>query len=250
MKTHLILLLLPCCAWGQLQMDSGNPPAAVHTAAATAGAINLSRLQQSIEFDGRIAEGEWDAVDTLPMASHWPSFSEKPNTRTLFRVAFDNKYFYFSALCYDNPAGIQAPTFERDVWGMTMDQISIILDTYNDNENGLIFVVTPTGSRIDVSVRNDGQGDNPVDESWNSFWEARTSYHDKGWSAEARIPFTSLRFQPQGGQVTMGLIAYRYVARERQLDIFPDIPPDWGFWSFIKLSKARDISCADRKSVV
>ncbi|MCK6695329.1 MAG: hypothetical protein L6Q97_24910, partial [Thermoanaerobaculia bacterium] len=132
-----------------------------NTAAATPGAMSLSRLHHSIEFDGHINAGEWDAVDTLPMASHWPSFSEKPNTRTQFRVAFDDKYLYFSALCYDKPAAIQAPTFERDIWGMTMDQISIILDTYNDNENGLIFVVTPTGSRIDVSVRNDAQGDSP-----------------------------------------------------------------------------------------
>lgn len=247
MKTYLMLCFMPCCLWGQMQIEPGNLHSS-NTSAATPGAMNLSRLHHSIEFDGRIGDGEWDAADTLHMASHWPTFSEKPNTRTQFRVAFDDKYLYFSALCYDKPEAIQGPTFERDVWGMTMDQISIILDTYNDNENGLVFVVTPTGSRIDVSVRNDAQGENPVDQSWNSFWEAHASRHDKGWSAEARIPFTSLRFQPRDGKVTMGLIAYRYVARERQMDIFPDIPPDWGFWSFIKLSKARDILCPANES--
>ena len=40
----------------------------------------------------------------------------------------------------------------------------------------------------------------------------------------------------------MGFIAYRYMARDRLLDIYPNIPPDWGFWSFIKPSKAQDVS--------
>jgi hypothetical protein len=203
---------------------------------------NIPRLQSPIAFDGKIATGEWDSVDTLSLISHWPTYAVKPNSRTLFRVAYDDKFLYFSAVCFDKPDQIQEPTFERDNWGMSMDQVTIVLDTYNDNENGVIFVVTPTGSRIDTSLKNDAQGDQPADLSWNSFWEARVSKSDAGWEVEARIPFSSLRFQTANGNVTMGLIVYRYIARERQLDIFPNIPPDWGFWSFTKPSKAQDVS--------
>lgn len=202
----------------------------------------IPRLHQPIVFDGHIQDGEWDAVDTLSMVSHWPDFSETPNTRTQFRVTYDEKFLYFSARCYAAPLHIQGPSFERDYWEMTMDQVAIILDTYNDNENGVIFAVTPTGSRVDVSLKNDAQGDSPTDQSWNSFWEAAVSRDDKGWSAEVRIPFSSLRFQSADGNVTMGLIAYRYSARERQMDIFPSIPAQWGFWSFIKPSQAKDVS--------
>lgn len=202
----------------------------------------IPRIQQPIIFDGHIQDGEWDTVDTLSMVSHWPDFSETPNTRTQFRVAYDEKFLYFSARCYAAPLHIQGPSFERDYWEMTMDQVAIILDTYNDNENGVIFAVTPTGSRIDVSLKNDAQGDSPTDQSWNSFWEAHVSKDEKGWSAEVRIPFSSLRFQSADGNVTMGLIAYRYIAREREMDIFPSIPAQWGFWSFIKPSQAKDVS--------
>jgi hypothetical protein len=236
---YAILLLSPCYLSGQLLNGEPNASIIVNN---TTNPSRLPRLQRFIEFDGRISEGEWDTVDTLSMVSHWPSFSEKPNSRTLFRVATDEKFLYFSALCYDTPSQIQGPTFERDIWNMSMDQIAIVLDTYNDNENGMIFVVTPTGSRIDVSVRNDAQGSSPVDLSWNSFWEARVSQHDNGWAVEARIPLTSLRFQPVNGDVTIGLIAYRYIARERQMDIFPSIPPHWGFWSFVKPSQAHAVS--------
>lgn len=202
---------------------------------------NIQRLASPIEFDGKVSNEEWGSVDTLSLISHWPSYSETPNVRTLFRVAYDDNFLYFSAVCYDKPGQRQGPTFERDRWEMTMDQVAIVLDTYNDNENGVIFVVTTTGSRIDVSLNNDGQGD-PADQSWNSFWEARVSENGENWMAEGRVPFSSLRFQTTDGNVTMGLIAYRYVARDRALDIFPNIPPDWGFWSFVKPSKAHDVS--------
>lgn len=202
----------------------------------------ISRLQSPIEFDGRVDDAEWNSIDTLSLISHWSAYSTKPNGRTLFRVAYDDRFVYFSTVCYDDPDRLLEPSFERDRWEMNMDQVALILDTYNDNENGLVFVVTPTGSRIDTSLKNDGQGEEPTDESWNSYWEARVSKNANGWEAEARIPLSSLRFQTVNGQVVMGMIAYRYMARDRLLDIYPDIPPDWGFWSFIKVSKAQDVS--------
>jgi hypothetical protein len=230
LSIFLPIAFLSCPAFGQLP------------------AYPIPRLESPIEFDGKIGKGEWDSIDTLSLVSHWSTYSDKPNARTLFRVAYDDKFLYFSTVCYDNPDHMREPTFERDRWEMSMDQVAIILDTYNDNENGVIFVVTPTSSRIDVSLKNDGQGDSPTDESWNSYWEASTSKNEYGWEAEARIPFSSLRFQITGNNVTMGLIAYRYMARDRLLDIYPNIPPDWGFWSFIKSSKAQDVSFANVKN--
>jgi hypothetical protein len=204
--------------------------------------LQITKITTPINFDGIVDSLEWSNVNILPLISHWPSFATQPNSRTLLRVAYDSKFLYFSAFCFDDPKKIQGPYFERDKWEMTMDQITIMLDTYNDNENGVVFVVTPTGSRIDVSMKNDAQGDTPNDQSWNSFWEAKVASHNNGWSVEARVPFSSLRFQKVDGIVTMGLIAYRYIARERQMDIFPAIPPEWGFWSFLKSSKAMDVT--------
>ncbi len=234
MKAILIFLLAPFSLYCQTSLDNTNP--LTHRAP-----LQLAKLQNPIEFDGKISEGEWDDITTLTMTSHWPLFNEKPNKETLFRVAYDEKFIYFSALCYDDPKDVQFSTFERDIWNLTLDQVTLILDTYNDNENGVIFVVTPGGSRVDVSLFNDAQGDEPVDLSWNSYWEARTTIHEQGWSAEARIPLTSLRFQPESEGATMGLIVYRYTAQKKQMDLYPAIPPDWGFWSFIKVSKAQDV---------
>ncbi len=202
----------------------------------------IPRIQSPIVIDGKVSPEEWDGVDTLSFVSHWPVYAPAKNTNTKFRIGYDDKYLYFSSICYDDPGLIQGPTFERDKWEMTMDQMAVILDTYNDNENALVFSVTPTGSRIDVAMKNDAQGDEPADVSWNSYWIAEAATHDRGWSMEARIPFSSLRFQTTGDEVNMGLIVYRYVARDRKLDIYPPIRPDWGFWSFAKPSQAANIT--------
>ena len=43
-----------------------------------------------------------------------------------------------------------------------------------------------------------------------------------------RIPFSSLRFEPDAdGDVRMGLIVWRYVARNGEFDVFPAIPNNW-----------------------
>ncbi len=202
----------------------------------------IPKIVKPIELDGKVLPAEWSDIDTISFASHWPIHAEKPNARTDYRIAYDEKFLYFAAVCYDDPSLIQDPYFERDNLTMASDHVVLFLDTYNDNENGLVFAVTPTGSRVDMSMKNDAQGAVPIDLSWNSYWEANVFLFDSGWSAEGRIPFSSLRFQPVDDNVTMGLIAYRYVARERKLDIHPNIPPDWGFWSFLKPSKAIDVT--------
>ena len=61
-----------------------------------------------------------------------------------------------------------------------------------------------------------------------------------GWSAEIRIPFSSLRFEAQGGGTLMGLILWRYIARRVEYDVFPAIPNNWRFSAY-KPSQALDV---------
>lgn len=203
--------------------------------------VAIPKLKNVINFDGLVEADEWKDIDTLSFVTHWPNYGMKSPYKTDFRIAYDKTFVYFSAICYDDPELIQAPYFERDKWEMNHDQIVLALDTYNDNENNLVFVVTPTGSRVDVSFKNDAQGEAPLDQSWNSYWEAKVTHNDKGWMVEARIPFSSLRFQTdENNKVTMGVMAYRYISRNRHMDIYPNVPADWGFWSFLKPSQAQD----------
>ena len=77
-------------------------------------AREVTRLNTTIEFDGKVSSGEWDGIDSLPLVSHWPTYAEKPNGRTLLRIAYDENYLYWSSVCFYDMSQIQEPTFERD----------------------------------------------------------------------------------------------------------------------------------------
>ena len=84
--------------------------------------------------------------------------------------------------------------------------------------------------------------------SWNTFWDVKTTINDKGWFAEIRIPFSSMRFKEKDGKIVMGLISIRNIAHKNEVDVFPAIPPNWGMTSAYRPSKAQEITFEGLKS--
>jgi hypothetical protein len=199
----------------------------------------LSRMDQPITLDGILDEPEWQTIDSIELTMHTPNFGNESLYPTNVRIAYDDTYLYVGAICYSPPDEIFATSYRRDLMAPSTDYFNVVLDTFNDNENGLAFAVMPTGARLDFAISNDAQGDMNV--SWNAFWDASVSIHEEGWSVEMRIPFSSLRFQDRDGRVEMGLIVNRTFAGRASTSTFPPIPPDWGFWSFIKPSQAQKV---------
>ncbi len=200
--------------------------------------LRIPRLEGSVKLDGMVDEPAWQKITPFVMTSHWPEFGNPPTDPTEIRMAYDDNYIYLSGILDADPENILAASFKRDLHTMGTDYLTIVLDTFNDNENALLFATTPTGNRSDLAIFNDA-GDN--DESWNTFWDAEAKENGHGWSAEMRIPFSSLGFQDQNGEVTMGMIIYRYTARKNELDLFPAVEPNWGFWSFAKPSQMQKV---------
>ena len=171
--------------------------------------VVLDRLSGSIILDGLIDEQAWQDIEPLPLEMRYPNFRDIPTERTELLLGYDDVYLYIAGRLYDRePSRIQSTATKRDDWKTNLDQIGIVLDTFNDNENGMVFIATPSGLRIDAIVQNDGKGvpEMNVNLSWNTFWDVETVCNDKGWFVEIRIPFSSLRFQDQEGRVVMGLM--------------------------------------------
>jgi hypothetical protein len=203
----------------------------------------LPRIEGDIAIDGRVTEPAWSSVSPLPLTMYQPTFEGGVRERTEIRVAYDDTHLYVSGRLYDaTPEGIRANTLYREEYSGD-DTFAIILDTFDDNETALWFFVTPTGVRFDLAVSNDGGGgfEDAVDSNWDTFWTAEARQTDEGWFAEMRIPLSSLGFQADEDRVTMGMIAYRYIARRNERYIFPAIPPKWDL-GFAKPSQARDVT--------
>ncbi len=204
--------------------------------------LHLCRLSGPISFDGKVDEAAWQAIAPLPLIMYTPTWGGKLTERTEIRVAYDDKYVYVSGRMWDDePRKIRTNTLYRDRYSGD-DILAIVLDTYNDRQTASWFVTNPAGARIDRSVSNDAEFSNgdPINDNWNTFWDVATAQSDSGWSAEMRIPFSSLGFQDVNGQVTMGLIVYRLVARKNERQLFPAIQPKWDM-GFAKPSRARRV---------
>jgi hypothetical protein len=204
--------------------------------------FRITQISGTIVLDGVIDEPAWDNIEPLPLVTHWPVFGKEPPKKTEILIAYDSDYLYLAGKMYvDDPSQIQATSKKRDFLGGNCDWIGLIIDSFNDNENGMGFFTSPSGLRLDATVFNDAQGDMPINISWNTFWDVVTKITGEGWFAEFRIPFTSLRFQDENGDVVMGLISWRYIAKTGEAYIFPAVSPRWGSWSPWKPSQAEDV---------
>jgi hypothetical protein len=209
-------------------------------------ALIINRLTLPITFDGKPDEEAWSSVESIKMTMHTPVFGKEPTEKTDTRLAYDDEYLYFSSkLFYNDPEMAQSASLKRDYMGMGGDWFGVILDTYNDKENGLAFFTSPDGLRWDATVLKDAvtyfPDQFPINISWNTFWDVRTGSDSSGWFLELRIPFSSLRFQEKNGEVKMGLIIQRWIPAKNETDLFPSIPPDWGQSSALKPSQAKEI---------
>jgi hypothetical protein len=222
------------CLLGQNDNSSLNQP------------LLINRLSHPITFDGIPDEEAWKSVSPLKLIMYQPVFGKEPSEETDVRIGYDDEYLYVGGRMYfKDPGMIRSSSFKRDYMGMGSDWLGIILDTYNDKENGLAFFTTPDALRWDASILKDAvvtmPNQMPFNVNWNTFWDVITKKYQDGWSAEIRIPLSSLRFQQKDEEVRMGLIAWRWMPAKNEINIFPAIPPNWGQSSFMKPSQAKEI---------
>lgn len=188
-----------------------------HAAAQDAGQqtpqipIQIQRLTGPIIFDGETTEPAWDEVSPFPLIQYEPIYQGELTQRTQLRVAYDDDYLYDSCRCYEtDPSLIQITSLKRDNFNSGFDQVILLLDTFSDNENSLLFTISAAGVRTDATITQDGA---TYSASWNTLGGATTQIGEEGWSAEYHIPLSSLNFYSDNGKTTMGLTMYRYIAR-------------------------------------
>jgi hypothetical protein len=173
----------------------------------SAAIVIIPRITDSITFDGKPFDEAWNTIEPFPLIMHSPVFGKPITERTEIRVAHDDNYLWVGARLYDrDPSKIQVTSKKRDEFAGQSDYFTLVLDTYDDNENAVAFMTNPSGLRTDMTINKDAEGDMastnsmPMNSSWNTFWDVLTDLTDEGWFVEMRIPLSSLRFQDVGGE--------------------------------------------------
>ena len=224
----------------QANGDNGAPPVLEALPLPTSAAIDL---------DGRILEDIWQSATPITdFMQQEPVEGGTPSERTEIRVIFDTDHLYIGAILYDDPDGILAYQRQRDAGLNTDDRFMWILDTFLDGRTGYFFEINPAGLMGDGLLgggggRGGGGGGGGVSKAWDGIWEARTARREDGWSAEIRIPFRTLNFNPNLD--TWGINFQRTIRRRNEEILWRGYRRNEGLWRPVyagRLSGLRNLS--------
>src|SRR5262249_30363064 len=90
------------------------------------------------------------------------------------------------------------------------DYVTVMLDTANDRRSAAVFRVNPRGVQSD-GILNDANGNE--DSAPDFFFESAAKISNGGWTAEIRIPLSSLHY-PDSDPQTWGIILARNYPRD------------------------------------
>jgi hypothetical protein len=152
---------------------------------------------ERIALDGVLDEPVWArAVPATEFRQQEPIEGAAPSERTEVRVVFSANNLYIGAQLFDrDPSGIKGFQRRRDAGLGSDDRFMWILDTFRDGRTAYFFEINPAGLLGDGLLRI-GSGGN-LSKSWDGIWDVRVRRHERGWTAEIRIPFRTLNFDPR-----------------------------------------------------
>lgn len=104
----------------------------------------IKRAVSPVEFDGRPYEEAWNGLEYFPMTMFKPNSGEVPSERSEIMITYDDKYVWIGARLFMKDASeIAITSKKRDDQPRSPDHFAVLLDTYNDNENAMIFSPIP-----------------------------------------------------------------------------------------------------------
>jgi len=199
---------------GMLALTLTTATAASATARVDAVAITSAR---AVRASGELGDEVWQtAAPVDAFVQREPHDAGEPSQRTEFRVAYDATTLFVKVRAYDTePDKIVTYLTRRDL-DSPCDWIHILIDSYHDHRTAYEFAVNPSGVKMDRYWFND----NNLDDSWDAVWDVSVSRDREGWTAEFRIPFSQLRFNPSAAS-TFGFAVSRQIGRMNETSTWP-----------------------------
>jgi hypothetical protein len=224
---NVVPLILVCSCWGQTKRQipgvlASTPPV----------------------VDGDISDAVWSsaakATDFVDVISG--STSEDQTTVSLL---YDSKYLYIAFDCRDSkPDAIVARDTVRDSKFQkqgdrdTEDNVEVDFDPFLTHTGSDLsrFSVNPIGTRSAQFAGGRGHK-----AEWTGEWDATAKRTANGWTAEMRIPWSSLNYPNNRQSITIGVNFYRYIDRKKRLNEWSHVGDrqfmleNEGLWTDVKV---------------
>lgn len=156
----------------------------------------LVRSETPITTDGVLDEEVWSKAQILSdFYQQFPFDSSKALSKTEVRIAYDDHHLHIAAICYDILDGdFVVRSLKRDFDPALSDNFRVILDPFNDANNGFVFGVNPYNAQYEGLIANGGSFGASAD--WDNKWFSAVKREAGKWTLEMAIPFRSMRFTP------------------------------------------------------
>ncbi len=210
--------------------------------------VRAFRVEQEPRMDGNVlGDPVWAAAQAVGgFRQTFPDEGRPATERTEVRVLFTSDTIYFGVVCYDSdPAGIIMSDSRRDSSMTDADSFQMVLDTFQDQQNGFVFGTTPAGQEYDGQVINEGgtRGSSRRSGSggfsrgsaggfnlnWDGAWQVQTAISDIGWSAEFAIPFRTVRYPAREFQ-SWGVNFQRNIRRRSEISYWSPLPRQYNLY--------------------
>ena len=193
-------------------MPAGNPDSMVYSGRERHLSVRPPRIEAEVEVNGNLDEAVWSQAARLTGFSQYaPNDGLAAADSTDVLVWYSPSAIYFGIRAYEAHGAAAATLANRDrIFGD--DNIQILLGTFHDGRQALMFAVNPRGVQADGALlegRNTGGGGfmggavggrELADLSPDYVFQSRGHVTAWGYEIEIRIPFKSLRYQPAAEQ--------------------------------------------------
>jgi len=163
-------------------------------------------------IDGLLNDACWQQAQWIcDFVQYMPVENAAPSQNTCFAVFNDDNYLYIAIRAYDTaPDSIVRRLTRRDQ--IDGDYVGVMIDSYFDQRTAFSLLVSAAGAKFDASIADDGSR---RDLNWDPIWLVKTNIDLEGWTAEMRIPFSQLRFNPSDSN-TWGFQVERSIFRNNE----------------------------------
>jgi len=153
--------------------------------------VTAIRITERITLDGRLDEPAWAQAIPATDFTQWARPGVPATNRTEAKFLYDDDNLYVSVNCWDKDIERRVVNELREDFGFRdTDGVSVLIDSLHDRRSGFNFGANPVGARRDQQISNDGT----MNGDWDGVWDVKVSVDERGWTAEFRIPFKTLRF--------------------------------------------------------
>ncbi|HEU0014805.1 MAG TPA: DUF5916 domain-containing protein [Longimicrobium sp.] len=226
---------------------AGPAAAQAHAAGDTTAPVAVAvRAASAIRLDGRLDDAAWAAATPVTSFTQVdPQEGQPVSEATEARILFDDEAIYVGVRFGDR-SPVSTRLGRRDMDLSDSDWVGVVLDSYHDHQTAYSFDINPSGVRRDALKTDNGD-----DMSWDAVWAGAAAIDSAGWSAEYRIPFSQLRFNPASEQ-TWGVQIERIIGRRNEYAVFSFTPKQQrgGIARFGHLTGLRDIRTGRRLEVL